>query len=391
MSADEALGLVYVPTGNATPDYYGGHRTAIDDRYSSSVVAIDADTGEVRWSFQTTHHDLWDYDVSSQPVLFEMATPQGNVPALVQATKRGELFVLDRRSGQPLVEVAERAVPRSTIPEEHAAPTQPFSVGFPSFAGPLPTEARMWGITPFDQLWCRIAFRKARFEGSMTPLGTDRPSVVFPGFLGGFDWGSVTVDPQRGLLIANANRVPNYDRLLTRAEADQRGLKPFTPKHPEFVGGAVAQAGTPYGADIAPFLSPLVIPCTQPPYGVIGAIDIGTRQLRWERPFGTANGSGPLAIRSHLPLTMGVPNLGGSVATGSGVLFIAASQDNYFRAYDSSTGKELWRYALPAGGQATPMSYLAPDGRQFVLVTAGGHAGLLTPDGDYVIAFALPQ
>jgi quinoprotein glucose dehydrogenase len=392
MSADDALGLVYVPTGTATPDYYGGYRTATDDRYSSSVVAIDADTGEVRWSYQTTHHDLWDYDVSSQPVLFEMPTPEGVIPALVQATKRGELFVLDRRSGKPLVDVAERPVPKSRIPEERTSPTQPFSIGFPSFAGPEPTEARMWGITPFDQLWCRIAFRKARFEGTMTPLGIDRPSIVFPGFLGGFDWGSVTVDQERGLLIANANRVPNYDRLLTRAEADRRGLRPFTPTHPEFVGGAVAQAGTPYGADIAPFLSPLIIPCTQPPYGMIGVVDIHTRKLLWEKPFGMASGSGPLTVRSHLPITMGVPNIGGSIATGAGVFFIGASQDNYFRAYDTGTGQELWRYLLPAGGQATPMSYWSSSsGRQFVMITAGGHGGLLTPEGDYVMAFALPR
>jgi quinoprotein glucose dehydrogenase len=392
MSADEALGLVYVPTGNATPDYYAGYRTPTDDRYSSSVVAIDADTGEPRWSFQTTHHDMWDYDVASQPVLFDMPTPTGAVPALVQATKRGELFVLDRRSGKPLVDVIERPVPASRIPEEHASKTQPFSSGFPSFAGPQPSEARMWGLTPFDQLWCRIAFRKARFEGTMTPLGIDQPSIVFPGFLGGFDWGSVTVDQERGLLIANANRVPNYDRMLTRAEADRRGLKPLTPQHPDFVGGAVAQAGTPYGADIAPFLSPLVVPCTQPPYGTISAVDIGTHKIRWEKPFGMASGSGPLTLHSHLPLTMGVPNIGGPVATRGGVFFIAASQDSYFRAFDTGSGKELWRYQLPAGGQATPMSYWSNDsGRQFVLIAVGGHGGLLTPPGDYIMAFALPQ
>jgi quinoprotein glucose dehydrogenase len=392
MSADESLGLVYVPTGNSTPDYYAGYRTPTDDLYSSSVVALDAESGEVRWSFQTTHHDIWDYDVSSQPVLFDMPTPAGAVPALVQATKRGEIFVLDRRSGKPLVEVVERPVPASRIPEERASATQPFSVGFPSFAGPPPTEARMWGLTPFDQLWCRIAFRKARFEGTMTPLGIDQPSIAFPGFLGGFDWGSVAVDQERGLLIANANRVPNYDRLLTRAEADRRGLKPFTPKHPDYVGGAVAQAGTPYGADIAPFLSPLVVPCTQPPYGMIGAVDIATRKLRWEKPFGTAAGSGPLTIHSHLPITMGVPNLGGAAVTRAGLFFIAASQDNYLRAFDSSTGRELWRFLLPAGGQATPMTYWSNNsGRQFVLIAAGGHGGLLTPSGDYIIAFALPK
>lgn len=247
-------------------------------------------------------------------------------------------------------------------------------------------------MTPFDQLWCRIAFRKARYEGTMTPLGIDQPAIVFPGFLGGFDWGSLAIDQEQGLLIANSNRVPNYDRLLTRAEADHRGLKPLQPQHPDYVGGAVAQAGTPYGADIAPFLSPLVVPCTQPPYGMISAIDIRTRTIRWEQPFGMASGSGPLTLHSHLPLTMGVPNIGGAVVTRAGLFFIAASQDNYFRAYDTATGKELWRYALPAGGQATPMTYWSnKSGRQFVLIAAGGHGGLLTPSGDYLLAFALPR
>jgi quinoprotein glucose dehydrogenase len=392
MSADETLGLVFVPTGNATPDYVGAHRTDHDDRYSSSVVAIDIETGEPRWSFQTTHHDIWDYDVPAQPTLFDMPTADGSVPALVQPTKRGELFILDRRSGQPLATVVEKPVPASTTPGERASPTQPFSVGFPSFAGPMPTEARMWGISPFDQLWCRIKFREARFEGTLTPLGLDRPTLTYPGYLGGSDWGSVAVDRDRGLLVVNSNRVGNYNRLLTRKEADERGLAPISPKHPSYPGGAVAQAGTAYGADIQPFLSPLGVPCTQPPYGLIAAVDLKTRQVSWEQPFGTASASGPLGIPSHLPMTMGVPNLGGAVATRGGVFFIGASQDNYFRAYDTVTGKELWRYQLPAGGQATPMSYWSNDsGRQFVLIAAGGHGGLRTPPGDYILSFALPR
>jgi quinoprotein glucose dehydrogenase len=391
MSADEALGLVYVPTGNATPDYYGGHRTHLDDQYSSSVVALDAQSGAPIWSFQTTHHDLWDYDVPSQPTLFDLPTVDGPVPALAQATKRGEVFILDRRTGKPLLEVDERPVPPSTVPDERASPTQPFSVGFPSFAGPAPTEATMWGVTPFDQLWCRIKFREARFEGTLTPLGLDRPTIVYPGYLGGMDWGSVAVDHDRELMIVNSNRVVNYNRLLTRKEADERGLAPISLKNPGYPGGAVAQLGTPYGADIKPFLSPIAVPCTQPPFGMISAVDLKTRQVVWTKPFGTARGSGLIGIPSHLPLPMGVPNLGGAVATRGGVFFIGASQDSYFRAYETSTGRELWRHLLPAGGQATPMTYWSNrSGRQFVVIAAGGHGGLLTPAGDYILAFALP-
>jgi len=389
ISADEELGLVYLPTGNATPDYYGGTRTQVDDQYSSAVVALDAETGALRWSFQTTHHDLWDYDVGSQPTLVDLP---GGVKALVQPTKRGEIFLLDRQTGAPLAAVAERAVPQGGVAGERISPTQPFSVGMPSFAGPMPTEARMWGLTPFDQLWCRIKFREARFDGTMTPLGLDRPTLTYPGFLGGMDWGSVSVDTGSKLMIVNSNRVGNYNRLIPRAVADRLGIKPFSASGHQYAGGPVAQAGTPYAVAVGPFLSPLVVPCTQPPYGMISAVDLNTRQVVWSKPFGTGTDSGPLTLHSHLPFTMGVPNIGGPVTTAGGIFFIGASQDNYLRAYETATGRELWRARLPAGGQATPMTYWsAASGRQFVLIAAGGHGGLLTTPGDAILAFALPK
>jgi quinoprotein glucose dehydrogenase len=200
------------------------------------------------------------------------------------------------------------------------------------------------------------------------------------------------VDTGRNLMIVNANRVGNYNRLMPRAEADRLGIKPFSASGHNYAGGPVAQWGTPYAVSVAPFLSPLLVPCTQPPYGMIAAVDLTTRRVVWSKPFGSGADSGPLTLHSHLPFSMGVPNIGGAVTTRGGVAFIGASQDDYLRAYDTATGRELWRARLPAGGQATPMTYWsAASGRQFVLIAAGGHGGLLTTPGDYIMAFALPK
>ena len=301
------------------------------------------------------------------------------------------MFLLDRQTGAPLAAVTEEKVPTEAAPGERVSPTQPFSTGMPNFAGPMPTEARMWGLTPFDQMWCRIKFREAKFDGTMTPVALDKPTINYPGYLGGMDWGSVAVDPERGLMLVNSNRVGNYNTLITRAEADKMGLAPISRSHEGSIGGAVAQAGTPYGAKIAPFLSPLLVPCTQPPFGMISAVDLNTHKLVWSEPFGTGMDSGPLTIHSHLPFTMGVPSIGGGVATRGGLFFIGASQDNFLRAYDSATGQELWRARLPAGGQATPAVYWsAASHREFVVIASGGHGGLLTTPGDEVTAYALP-
>lgn len=389
MSVDESLGLVFVPTGNATPDYYGGHRSEAMDRYSSSVVALDAATGRPRWSFQTTHHDLWDYDVPAQPVLVNLADSR---PALLQPTKRGELFLLDRRTGSPIAAVTEKPVPVSSLPGERSSPTQPFSTGMPSFAGPRPSEETMWGITPIDQAWCRLQFRRARFDGEMTPIGTDRATITWPGSLGGMNWGSVAVDPVRQIVLVNSSHVVGYNRLLTRAAADLLGLKPLAKPSFENVAGPVAQQGTPFAAAISPFLSPLLAPCQQPPYGLISAIDLRTRKLLWQKPFGTARDSGPLMLHFGLPIPMGVPNIGGAVVTASGLGFIGATQEHRIRAYDVTTGKELWKATLPAGGNASPMTYWSQrSGRQFVVIAAGGHGGILSGYSDRLIAFALPK
>jgi quinoprotein glucose dehydrogenase len=389
MSVDEALGLVYVPTGNGTPDYHGAHRTAEMDKYSSSVVAIDAATGKPRWSFQTIRHDLWDYDVGSQPVLFDLADGR---PALLQPTKRGEIFMLDRRTGVPIADVTEQKVAVSDVIGERSSPTQPFSTGMPNFAGPRPSEKTMWGLTPVDQAWCRLRFKQARFEGSLTPIGIDRPTITWPGALGGNNWGSVAVDPKSRIMIVNSSHVINYNRLLPRAVADAMGLKPVRKPSFENVAGPVAQAGAPVAASISPFLSPLVVPCTEPPYGLISAVDLNTRKFLWQKPFGTARDSGPLLLSSGLPIPMGVPNIGGAVVTASGLAFIGATQEHMIRGYDIKSGKELWKGRLPAGGNATPISYWsAKSGRQFVVIAAGGHGGILSGYSDKLIAFALPM
>jgi quinoprotein glucose dehydrogenase len=389
MSSDEALGLVYVPTGNATPDYFGGHRNANDDRFSSSVVALDAASGSVRWSFQTTHHDLWDYDVAAQPTLVDLP---GGVRGLLQPTKRGEIFFLDRATGKPILPVEERAVPQGGVPGERVSPTQPYSAAMPSFGGPHPTERGMWGLTPIDQAMCRIRFREARFDGDMTPLSTEHPTLTWPGYLGGIDWGGVSVDPRRGLMIVNNNQVANYNRLIPRAVADRAGIRPITADHMSDVGGPVAQQGVPYAAHIAPFLSPLAIPCQQPPYGRINAVDLKTGKLVWSRLFGTSRDSGPLTLPTLVPIPMGVPNIGGSVATASGLTFIGATQEHALRAYETATGKLLWKARLPAGGNASPTTYWSTkSGRQFVVIAAGGHGAMLSGSSDALVAYALPQ
>ena len=389
MSVDPALGLVYAPMGGATPDYYGGQRTAAMDKYSGAVVALDARTGKPRWSFQTVHHDLWDYDVPAQPVLVDLADGR---PALLQPTKRGELFLLDRRTGTPIADVTERKVPVSNAVGERSSPTQPFSTGLPSFSGPPPSEKRMWGVALVDQAWCRLRFKQARFEGSMTPVEADRSTVTWPGSLGGNNWGSVAVDPVHQIVIVNSSHVLNYSRLIPRQLADAMGLKPVAKPSYENVAGPVAQAGTPYAVSVAPFLSPLVTPCNQPPYGLISAVDLNTRKLLWQKPFGTMRDSGPLMLSTGLPIPMGVPNIGGAVVTASGLAFIGATQEHMFHAYDIHTGRELWKGRLPAGGNANPVSYWsAPSGRQFVVIAAGGHLGILSGYSDQLIAYALPR
>ncbi|MDH3686433.1 MAG: pyrroloquinoline quinone-dependent dehydrogenase [Myxococcales bacterium] len=378
LSFDPALGLVYVPTGNTSPDYYGGDRNGLD-HYSSSVVALDASTGKPRWHFQTVHHDVWDYDVPSQPVLFDFPVAGGSVPALVQATKLGHLFVLDRATGEPLLPVHERPVPGAGVPGEALSPTQPFPEApslHPTRLGPEDA----WGLTPWDRAACRRQIGELRSEGLFTPPSLEG-SIQYPGMLGGSNWGSVSVDPDRGLLIANTSRAATKIRLIPREEFDAR----FPEGPPTF--GFEPQEGTPYALERGPLLSPLGAPCSPPPWGVLSGVDLATGKILWERPLGTTRDLAPWPFW----LALGTPNQGGPLTTASGVTFVGATTDHFLRAFDTATGEELWRGRLPTGGHATPMTYrLRPEGQQFVVIAAGGHALLGTPPGDALVAFALP-
>lgn len=391
MSGDNELGLVYAPIGNATPDYWGAHRSEGSEKYGSSVVALDVETGAARWHFQTVHHDVWDYDVPSQPTLIDFPVKGGTIPALLQPTKRGEIFVLDRRNGKPLVKTEERPVPQDAMKGDWLSPTQPLPVGMPGFNREILTESMMWGATPLDQLWCRIKFREARYDEAFTPPRME-PTITYPGFVGGMNWGGIAVDQERQLMVVNWLRMPNYAQLITRDVANQRDIYPSKGGASPHIGYANAQAGTPYAALTAPFMSPLAIPCMEPPLGKIAVVDLKTRDIVWEKPLGTSYDAGPFGIASRLPLPMGMPTYGGSLVTRGGLVFIGGSQERRFRALDLRTGKQLWSRRLPSGGNATPMTYLSPKtGRQFVVIAAGGSGVMGSGSSDHLIAYALPD
>ncbi len=381
-SVDEKLGMVYVPLGNQPPDQWGAERSEAVERYSSSVVALDLATGQARWHFQTVHHDLWDYDVPAQPSLIDLTINGKTVPALVQPTKQGELFVLDRRNGEPVLPVTEQPVPQGTIEGERLAPTQPVSAL--SFDPPALTGADMWGATMLDQLACRIAFHKLRYEGRYTPPSLEG-TLVYPGNFGVFNWGGIAVDPQRQVAFATPTYLAFVSQLVPRA--DDTTLYVQGEARPEDSLPALNENfGAPFAVKLSAFTSVLGLPCQAPPWGYVAGADLTTGQVVWKHKNGTVIDSSPLP----LPFKMGVPNLGGPIMTAGGVAFLSGTLDYFVRAYDVTNGEQLWESRLPAGGQATPMTYTGADGRQFLLVVAGGHGSLGTRAGDDVIAYALP-
>ncbi|AKI03529.1 glucose dehydrogenase (plasmid) [Hoeflea sp. IMCC20628] len=385
MSYDLELNMVYLPTGNATPDYWGGERSDSDNKYSSSVVALNLDTGKEVWHFQTTHHDLWDYDLASQPALVDFPKADGTtVPAVVQLTKRGEIFVLDRRDGTPLTKVTEQPVPQGSARGEYYSPTQPFSTGMPSIGSDdsVLSENKSWGMTPFDHLYCRIRTMKTRWDGLMTPPSTD-VYYEFPGNGGGFNWGSASFDQSRNLLVLNNMIWPNRTHLI---ETDTTGGKDLS-------GGSEGgpMAGTPYqvfiGYNILEFFA---TPCFEPPFGTVTAIDLATQKIKWQIPMGTTEDTGPFGLRTYLPINTGMPTLGGLLTTKPGLSFFAGTQDYYLRAIDTETGDIVWKSRLPVGSQSVPITYTDENNRQIIVVQAAG-ARHSPNRGDYLIAYALKE
>jgi len=382
IAVDAERGLVFVPTGAPSPDYYGGLRPGRNGR-ANSVVALRLPSGEVEWSFQHVHHDLWDYDTPAQPVLFEWRGPAGQrVPALAQVTKQGFVFVLDRRDGRPLFPVEERAVPSSTVPGERAWPTQPFPAESLRLLPTLLTPDDAWGLTFWDRGKCRDALASLRNHGIFTPLA-EQPTLLFPGSLGGANWGGGAYDPARQRLIVNVNAAPFVAQLMRGAGSETRQDHPVMGQK----AMTVTMQGTPYTLVVGPLLSPLGIPCTAPPWGRLVAVDLANGNVAWQVPLGSVHEMGPFPFPWHID--WGTPNLGGGLVTDGGLFFIGATMDRQFRAFDVRDGRELWSYDLPVDATATPMSYVH-EGRQYVVINAGGHAMYARGTGDYLVAFALP-
>ncbi|MDO9433826.1 membrane-bound PQQ-dependent dehydrogenase, glucose/quinate/shikimate family [Hydrogenophaga sp.] len=394
MAADDELGLVYLPTGNASGDFYAKERTKEEEEFTASIVAVDAGTGRVRWHFRTVNHDLWDFDLGPPPNLVDWPMPDGSRrAAMVQATKAGPIFVLDRATGEPLLPVEQVAVPQGTDHGDWTAATQPLSPGMPNTIGrpdkEIETlrESDTWGISAFDQLVCRIQFKQMRYEGIYTPP-TLQGTLAHPGNHGGINWGGVSIDVQRGIMVMNSNRLPYTEHVYTRETMDEMGVVSIF-RGKSKVSGYMAQMGLPFGAKKEPWMSPLETPCIAPPWGYLTGVDLRTQEVIWRRPLGTGYDHGPMGIPSRMKFTMGTPNNSGSLATAGGLVFIGAALDNFLRAFDSETGELVWETRLPAGLQAAPMSYEV-NGRQYIVAAVGGHERMDTKLGDSVIAWALP-
>ncbi|MES2472008.1 MAG: PQQ-binding-like beta-propeller repeat protein, partial [Pseudomonadota bacterium] len=390
ITGDAALGLVFLPTGSSTPDYFGGLRRPVDHKYSAALVALDIETGLTRWHFQTVHHDLWDMDVPIGPSLIDF----GGKPALLQTTKRGEIFVLDRATGKPLSQVAEKPLPPGTIKGEYYAPTQPWNVGMESISAPAVKETDSWGATLLDQLVCRIDYRSLRYDGPMTAPSL-QGSLVYPAYFGLSDWAGAAVDPGRELAFLNLNYIPWVVKLVPQGDALQQKLiqawdgKSKIPA--DLRPGVFPQYGTPYVAQIRSWLNPVGVPCLKPPLGEMAAVDLRTRKILWKRPFGTTKHSGPFGLDSPLAFPTGIFTVGGPISTASGLVFMAGGLDRQFRALDAASGDELWSAPLPAPGAATPTTYMGRDGRQYVVIAAGGHWAMGKAASDQLIAYALPR
>lgn len=381
LAADVERDLVFIPTGSASPDFYGGERLG-DNRWANSLVALRASSGEFVWGRQLVHHDVWDYDLASQPTLVELTRNGVKLPAVIQGTKSGMIYTFHRETGEPLFDIEERPVPQSGVPGEQLSPTQPFPVAPPPISRQHPvTSDQAWGLALFDEWLCGRSFDKYRSEGIFTPPSI-QGTLMLPSYGGGINWGGIAFDPVTETAVVNSNELATVVALIPRAEFEPLARSGDYPDS-EFAH----QAGTPYGMRRQPILSVIGTPCLEPPWGTVTAVNMRTGTLSWQRPLGTIEDIAPGPVPD---LELGTPGMGGPIITGGGLIFTAAAMDNYLRALDLQSGEELWKGRLPAGGQATPMTYyLESTGRQYVVIAAGGHPGLGTTPGDYVIAFAL--
>jgi quinoprotein glucose dehydrogenase len=382
INVDSSRDLLFVPTSSPSPDFYGGLRPG-DNQFANSIVALRGSTGEVVWSYQTVHHDLWDYDIAAQPVLVDVSRNGRTIAAVAQPSKMGWLFVLDRETGEPLFEVQEKAVPPSDIEGEQASPTQPASVGLPVLMphGPLTPET-VWGPTDEARAECQRLVAPLKSAGIYTPPSL-QGTIMYPGNGAGTNWGSAAFAPGQRRLVLNTSRVATLVQLIPRAGYDAARAE----------GGDGwefgAQRETPFGMRRTTFETSDGIPCSPPPWGTLAAVDLDTGRLAWEVPLGHLPDGHPLMELAGKP-PIGLPNAGGPIVTAGGLVFIGATFDQRIRAFDMATGAEVWQARLPFAGIATPMSYVADDGRQFVVIAAGGHGKAGLPVGDALVAFALP-
>ncbi|WP_424932752.1 pyrroloquinoline quinone-dependent dehydrogenase [Amaricoccus macauensis] len=396
ISGDPDAGLVYFGTGNSANDHYGGDRSEHEDRFTAAIVAVDLESGETVWDFATMSHDLWDYDLGAQPALLDLEIEGETRRVLLQATKQGSLYLFDAATGEPMRPIEDRPAPQGDgpLPGDRLSPTQPQSVYYPNLSGlpgdnPEELDARhAWGVGLIDTAMCRRDFLKMDYEGTFTPP-SDNPdgTLLFPGTIGGMNWGGVGIDLERQIVVTNNSRLPNRLTMYPREEVEDLPIGEGGSHSEQDI---VPHWKSPWGITRPIWLSALGMPCIAPPWGILAATDLVSGNLVWSQPIGTGFDSGPMGMSTYLKLPMGTATIGGPLVTGTGLTFIASAQDNFLRAFETETGRLLWEGRLPAGGQASPMTY-EHEGRQYVVISAAGHERLQTDVGDYVVAYALPE